>query len=143
MEHQSPKEFYNEEITRLYHGKEREGNKFDNILFVVVSGSLVLSIPPTISMVNGEGIQSAWIIIVSWITLVFSIISIIVNYFVVSEDFKIRIDRLVEFKNSGLVGLYDPKNSWGEAVNVINKISFISWIIAVVFMTIFFCINIL
>ena len=146
MEFDTPKEFYKDEMERLQHGKEREGNKFDKVMLIFVPGTLVLFVPLIIDMVKSGSDNMFWLAVCSLVSLIISSSLIIINYFLVDRDFKIRFLALEDFKNKILAGeasvKYDPKNKWQKAVVPINVTTFILWLLGVIFMLVFFYYNI-
>ncbi len=146
MENKTPMEFYEEEAERLQRGKERKGNKFDSVTLVLVPGTIALFVPLVFDMVKGGFINCLWLMSTSLFFLIMSVVLIVLNYFIVDFDFNIRFNKLGQFKqqiSKNISSLrYDPENICRKMVFPINLITFISWLVGVIFMLVFFYYNI-
>ena len=69
---QTPKEFYEAEYIALTSAREREGNKRDNVIFLIASGTLALSVPQILSLANGGTLVHPILLLVGWISLALS-----------------------------------------------------------------------
>jgi len=82
------REFYREEFLRFESGKSREAGKMDNAIFLVSTGTLVLSINYIITLEDKKLLDTN-LIIFSWITLLLSVVMHIISYYC-SKKFHIK-----------------------------------------------------
>ena len=114
----------------------REGNKLDNVIFVLATGAFVLSIN---MLIGGKGpFICLWSLILSWIFLLISIISHVLSYIFAQFRFEDVIERLDKWHDN----FFNPPgfivgNKFRDLIKGLNLFSAIFLGLGVIFLTIF------
>ena len=142
---QSPEEYYYREFLRFEEGKSVEQDKLDNVIFIVTTGTLVLSINYVISLGNYHFKLPA-LLILCWITLLASLIVHAIGYRYSIKYHKVYINNLKDWAGGGYKYPFSPPNDvklLETEVNLLNKWSFWLMIAGLIFLMIFVSINFL
>ncbi len=141
--------FADKELERIDKGRAREGDKRDHLLWAILSITIGSVSPFIFGLLELQDIKLVYLSLLGWgwVLLMFSLISIVVNYFIVLKDFNLRNLELEKFKRNQ-PNQYEPETdeiqkNWAEKVcEPINIISAVTLLFAICLLTWFFYKNI-
>ncbi len=139
--------FSEKERERLDKGHTREGDKRDKLLWAIFSIFTGSSIPFVFGLLEYGPLACSTFLLIGWILLLISLIIMLVNYFVVLKDFKLRYIELEKFdkKEKNQYEEKDPKKRENVAQKWVERLNWISasaLLIAIIFLVLFFYYNV-
>ena len=138
-EERESEEFYEIEQQRLWEDQVREGGKLENIVFLVASGSMVLSATAVLNLVTEIHLIFLPLLWISWSLLSLSIFFRFLAHY--------SIDRCVEYDYKELEkwreeGSEYGTHPWIKIMNFSNHSAFVGVILGVIFLILFAYVNI-
>lgn len=125
---------YNRERAALIKSEQQAVNQFDKLLILISTGSLYFSF---YFLKDIKEIQSSGFLIAGWIFLIFSIVTILLSFLLSEQAF--RKQREILDKQYG--NAKEEKNTYNKWIRCVQIISFITLILGVIFLTLFYFFN--
>jgi hypothetical protein len=128
------KQMYLEERKMFFSLLQTSANTLDKHMFLLASGSILLSTTFLEKIVNNTNVLYPDIIIASWGFLVSGLISVLLSFYTSGK----ACHRSIEIIDNSYDGIPDESiNIWAKATDILNIISIITIIIGVVLLAVF------
>ncbi len=128
------KEFYEYTKELLDKAVEREGNKRDQVIFVITSGTIVLSVPAVLTLAEKTILIQTQLFFTAILVLILALAAIITNYFISLYDSRHHLDLLENLKQTGK---FVPTKKYEKIVELINIVSVLLLFTGIIFLLLF------
>ena len=139
---ESREEWYKKEFLRFESGKSRESSKMDNAIFLVSTGTLVLSINYIINL-KDFSVLNPLLLISSWVLLLLSILTHIMGYYCSKTFHETYMDELNDWIRGPAAYFSKSKKTiqYEKSTKILTNLSLIFLVLGLVFVTCFTTIN--